>query len=297
MIIFKVVIALCGAIESLCLCELGDSNRAKFASQGAITLLMRVLQIHMDEGCLTRVPFAAAVCAAIGSLLREGNTQVSNQAIFNEQRAPDALAHVLQRYISSASVSTSCCNAICLIACGNLHSQTSLLECGAVEALSATLRQFVGDEAVVIQASLAIAELSLNNVATSTELGKLGVCRDIVAALTKHRGSEAVCEACCRSIFSLKELNILLGAAGACEAVLPVLTQHPASENVAQWVCRAIGSLAENPSNKKILGASYACETVTQALQRHVANESILSVVLMRNTSSAGVAQWGCSAM
>ncbi len=105
-------------------------------------------------------------------------------------------------------------------------------------------------------------------------------------------------EACCHAIYGLKALNQQLGKAGACEYVLQTLTLHPANATVAQWVCRAIGTLAEHEPNKEELDKHNVCRIVTQALLKHVSSDSLLSAALfMKDTSSAGVAQWGCTAI
>lgn len=292
-----VVCAVCKAIEALCTGEGGESNRGKLAQAGVCPLLMQVLRSQEQEGSPQSTVSTSLICLAISGLLREGCDQTENQNKFASLDAPEVLKTILARHADNSILIQSCCKAVSLLASGNPLNQGKLLECGATNAVVSLFKRYIDNDVVIVQLGLAVAELSFGSPNNSTACGRMGICKDLVSVLMRHRKNETVCEACCRAIFSLKEQNILLGAAGACEAVLPILAQHPGSEAVAQWVCRAIGSLAEDLNNKKILGASSACEVITAALQRHVANESLLSVVLMRNTSSAGVAQWGCAAM
>ena len=292
-----VVSAACKSIDALCSGDNGEANRARFPQAGVVSILMQVLHSLSLEGSPQSTDTTSSICSAIAGMLCPGASQAENQNSFASLGAAAELKALLVRCADNAVVSQSCCRALSLFASGNQATQHKLLECGATEVIASLCKRYMDNDAVIVQVALSVAEFSFDNSPNSTTFGRLGICKDLVSVLLRHRKNEAVCEACCRAIFSLKDQNILLGAAGACEAVLPILAQHPGSEAVAQWVCRAIGSLAENQNNKKILGASSACEVVTAALQRHVANDSLLSVVLMRSTSSAGVAQWGCAAM
>ena len=285
----EIIAVCCRSIEALCA---SDDSRGKFGRVGVFELFVEILQSLPKDGAPN-----SAICLAVTALLEEGKSKKDNQQLLVELNMASHFSSLIVNNADNPAVFSSCCKATSLLASDNSFAQKQLLDCGVLDGIVSILRRYLDNEFVVVHACLAIAELALNNSENSAEFGRLGVCKDLVSALLRHKKSELVCEACCRAIFSLKELNTLLGGVGACEAVLPILAQHPASEAVAQWVCRAIGSLAENQSNKKILGASSACEVIIAALQRHVANETLLSVVLMRNTSSAGVAQWGCAAI
>lgn len=292
-----ILLVVSNAIEFLCVGEHGVANRARFSQCGLAELILRALRTAMDNEAKVSVQLLSSLCLAIAAFLQEGPSQNEIQNIFSVLDAPLLLGQLFLRFAENPILAQSCCIVLSLIASGNSTTQDHFLECGVVNIMASTFKRYLDKGSIVAHFCFAIAELSLNNDQISMKFGKLGICKDLVNVLLRHKTSEVICEACCRAVFSLKSQNSLLGVEGVCEAVLLILAQHPGSEAVAQWVCRAIGSLAENQNNKKILGANSACEVITAALQRHVANETLMSVVFMRNTSSAGVAQWGCAAM
>lgn len=233
---------------------------------------------------------------------------------------------ILRKYVDSTSISSVACRAISsLTHTGHSDNQTSFSNAGVCYWLVTCLKRHAAEAATGGDASdelaaaryciKAIASLASdgfetltgrikipdveNTVAykTTKMLEKEGVCVALISTLKRYLMNEAIAEACCRAIVSLQYLNQALGEADACKGVLAVLNEHTNSEVVSQWGCRAVGSLSLYGRNRRILRVNYACETLAAALQRHVGNESILSVVLMRNTSSAAVALWGCNAM
>jgi hypothetical protein len=61
-----------------------------------------------------------------------------------------------------------------------------------------------------------------------------------------------------------------------------------------------LGSLADYEPNKIVLDKNNVCRVLVQVLQKHVSGDGLLQAVgsvFKKDTSSAGVAQWGCTAI
>lgn len=143
---------------------------------------------------------------------------------------------------------------------------------------------------------VALAAIAMDNERNSFILDDCGVCAVVMRVLLKYMDHEEVVEACCQAIHGLKCLNDKLGKGGACEYIVQALTTHASSTVVAEWVCRAIGSLAESKYNKIEFEKHHITKIVTSTLLKHVSNESYLNA-FSKDTSGAGVAQWGCTAI
>ncbi|RYG69840.1 hypothetical protein EON64_01705 [archaeon] len=159
------------------------------------------------------------------------------------------------------------------------------------------LREKMEVPRVAYYACAAIASIASGHEANSAKFNDFGVCKLVLRVLSRYMDYEEVVEAACQAVFGLKLLNDTLGQGGACEYVLQALTLHPSSSAVAEWVCRAIGSLAESKFNKIEFEKHQVAKVITSTLQRHVGSEGILSAAFTKDKSSAGVAQWGCTAI
>jgi hypothetical protein len=149
---------------------------------------------------------------------------------------------------------------------------------------------------VVYYAALTVYAVCLDREDNCRIFGEEKIHEVLLTGMKNFLHRPDVCESCCHAIFALKPLNQQLGRSDACSYTLQALTTHPANNKVAEWVCRAIGSLVENDGNKQHLDSLGVCKIITGALQRHVATDNIFSA-FSKDTSSAGVAQWGCTAI
>jgi hypothetical protein len=326
-----VLIAVCNAVNSL---SMYPANRLAMGRDGLLDLLTDVHKrcLGFDRAVASSSetpmspasssPFAetasrrvltAMLCVVVGSLcLPENTNKPTHRSTANEDKQ---LPRINQDYLGPLEMCeclTLCCReaqtdplllevtlrGMYYLTLGHEANQQRLGTPECNQLVVRMLKEHSDKPKIVYYCCLCISSLAQNNRANSVLLGQERVCDAVVAALSRYVANEDVAEACCHAIFGLKALNQMLGKAGACEFVLQTLTQHPANATVAQWVCRAIGTLAEYEENKVELDKHNVCKIVTQALQKHVSSDSLLSAALfVRDTSSAGVAQWGCTAI
>lgn len=291
----------CLAVNSL---AAFSANRVALCKAGCCDLVIEILLKYQNNGGLV-----AAACTAVGRFdafiaidvillyVCSLSKDVSCRERFGECNACQILANILTEFLDSTDVCSAASRALAYLCCDNGKNQLQLGADKALFGIVNSLKRHLQSEVATKNAVHAIAEASVSCPSNVELLSQTEICELLPSALREHMKSERLSEYCCRSIVALKPMNVKLGQFNACEAVLSVLNEHTGNEELSQWGCRALGSLAEVPENRIILGNNFACETVTSALQRHVGNETMLSVVLMRSTSSTSVALWGCDAM
>lgn len=285
-----VTTAVCMAIHAL---SVVGSNRVRFGQARGCESVLQALHMHRQNTGIT-----AVACSALGSLALQDEVAVhSNQDLLGNAGACEMVVDLLLRFSDSVTICEAACRAIAHLASDHTQNKDKFFECSASELIVSSLKKHWFSVTGTIQGILAAAMIGENHRDNCTALSSKGIANEIISAMKKYSQSDVCIEACCRAIYSLHPLNMDFAAAGVCQLIVPALSHHLNNENVAQWICKVLTSLGKYENNKVTLYKCGVCEAITASLQRHVGNESILSVMLMRNTSSAGVAQWGCDAM
>lgn len=309
----EVTIAACMAIHTLCA---SPNNRTRFNSIGGCDAIMQTLNKYSNfpttsQGNSSSAYISALLavsCNALGSLALAENVDTSlsssissfnttNQDNFGNNGACEVVTDLLIRYGENVTICEAACRSIAHLSFYNIKNQNRFADSSCNEAVVSSLRRHIYSVSGTIQSCLAIACLANEHMENCNALGKQSVAKEIVAVWKKYGTNDGAVEACCRAIFALHPLNEDFANTGICPLIVPALMLHLSNEVVAQWICKVLTSLGRLDSNKLALYKEGVCEAITASLQRHVGNETLLSVMLMRNTSSAGVAQWGCDAM
>ena len=236
----------------------------------------------------------------VHSVSKDDNTRES-QDLLGRLGLCTLLAELLKKYLESSDVCASVCRAIVNICYTHAANKAALLDADILTLLETCLRKHLYSEKATRYAVCAIAELNVDgdSVAMAERARALeDIGRLIIDAMEKYIDSHVLIQAGCMAIVSLKHLNLELGQARACELIAAVLLRsNNQSETVSQWCLRAVGSLARCLENRIRFHETNICELICSSLSYHIGSENILSVMLMRDTSSVYVAQYGCDAV
>jgi hypothetical protein len=238
-----------------------------------------------------------AVCLAVGSVAKDDSSGRS-QEILASLNVCEWLVELLTKYADSSDLCASICRAITAVVYSHQGNKTRLFELDCMTLLQNSLIRHMDTEDSTRYAVCAIAELTIDNHSDDIlSRDASESCALVVHAMRRYLASAKLVQAGCMAIVALKHMNRFLGQASACDLVVTVLIRYANSEVVVQWALRAIGSLAAAADNRLAFKATNLCDMICASLHTHVGSESLLAVMLMRQTSSVLVAQYGCDAI
>ncbi len=309
----ELVVAVVNAINSLCIVS---SRKLKFLESDVLKVLIDLLNkvkkstIRVQEESdfvqgilrLIIVITLGTLCLPkVKSKLNESVPLQRIQSLMVSFGVVDLLFSILATNPEDALLSEVVLRTIFYVLDGNEEARSQFAQISVegkngAELIVSSMQFHASNFQVVYYASLSIYAVCLDKDDNCQLFGACRVSEVLLLGMKNFLSRPDVCESCCHAIFALKPLNQHLGQSDACSFTLQALTTHPANNRVAEWVCRAIGSLVENDRNKQHLDSLGVCRIITGALQRHVATDNIFSA-FSKDTSSAGVAQWGCTAI
>eukprot|EP00981_Chlorochromonas_danica_P005406 scaffold1091_cov164-Ochromonas_danica.AAC.29 len=280
--------------------DLSKLGIREFEERDWVRLIVIITTITLGTSCL---PDSSRVETSSNQWLALNAAVELNQEILGSLGVLDQLSKILDKAMKGDVVLCEVTlRAFHLIVLGNSANQGRLgdimTESGqnVLGSIAQVLQENLEVPRIAYYACIAIGAIGADSTSNSSKFDEYDVCKLVLRVLKRYIDSEEVVEACCQAICGLKSLTDHLGQSGICEHIIHALTIHVASTSVAEWVCRAIGSLAESQYNKIEMEKHHISKIVTSTLQRHVSNDGILSV-FSRDQSSAGVVQWGCTAI
>ena len=278
----------CSAINSL-----AEYNNNKTKLMRVCGDIVHVIDQYRDEIAVVNIGFMA-----LGSLSND-DTTFTSQEILGNLGICELITTLLAKYVHfSSEVSSSICRLITNITFSHIENKNKLLSLNCMTLLETCLQKNIESDLCVRYALSAIGELTID-VKLDLVMQKQShtICLLILQAMEKYIDYSKLVQAGCMAIVSLRHFNDIMGKAKACDLVVLILTKYTESEVVTQCCLRAIGSLAVSTDNRIQFNKTNICELICLALQKHVGNETILSVMLMRSTSSVHVARYGCDAI
>lgn len=282
-----VCIAACAAIGSLA--EFSENRRQMFACYEA---LLEMISTNKELAAVVR-----AACLALGSVAKDDSSGRS-QDILGSLGVCELLVELLTKYSDSSDMCASISRAVTAVVYSHQGNKTKLLQADCMTLLQNSLIRHMDTEESTRYAVCAIAELTIDNKSDDILTRDASeTCALVVHAMRRYLASAKLVQAGCMAIVALKHMNRFLGQASACELVVTVLIRYANSEVVVQWALRAVGSLSAAADNRLAFKETNLCDMICASLHTHVGSESILAVMLMRQTSSVLVAQYGCDAI
>lgn len=212
----------------------------------------------------------------------------------------DILGSILETYLSDALLVEISCRNLHFLTDGNeqikLQISQNMVSETLVRNITSCFESHSMNSTAIHYICLAISGLAFDNKILQGLFQDRQIYQLIESCLKRKLLDVDVCQSCCRAIYALKDLNPLWYECSVAELVVSGLNQHIQDVDAVEWIFKAIGSLAEFPPNKEIMDSNGVCKSIATAMHRHVSSETIFTA-FSRDTSSAGVAQWGCAAI